>query len=312
MLKDLSSQEEKLIAYRSYLKNVRGLESATIQHHFATGLKFFSWLDKFGGLSYLQKLTSQNIENFVSVEGKKVGRAQLRHIIAFLRSFLNFLAARDEAPKGLSDQIDTPRIYREEQLPRSLDWEIVRTLLQSIDRSNAIGKRDYAMLLLIATYGLRACEIVTLKLDDLDWRHNCLRITQRKTGVPLVLPLTSEVGKSIISYLHQGRPPVPYREIFLHHAAPHSILKASCISSIFRAWSRRSCLSIPYSGAHCLRHSYAVHLLRQGIALKTISDILGHRSLESTCIYLRLAVEDLRTVPLSLPILSPSKKGGIS
>ena len=310
--KTLSATEEKLFDYTSYLKNIRGLASATIQHHFKTGLKFLTWLDKLGGLSSLPKLTSQNIEDFVSVAGIKVGRAQLRHIIAFLRSFLNFLAAHGEAPTGLADQIDTPRIYREEQLPRSLDWKIVRTLLQSIDRSTAIGKRDYAILLLIATYGLRACEIVALKLDDLDWRHNCLRISQRKTGVPLVLPLTSEVGKSIISYLHQGRPPVPYREIFTRHVAPHGILEASCVSSIFRTWSKRSCLPIPYRGSHCLRHSYAVHLLRQGIALKTISGILGHRSLESTCIYLRLAVEELRTVPLNLPTLSLSKKGGLS
>lgn len=308
----LSIAEEKLIDYKVYLQNVRGLSQITIHKHFKTGLKFLAWLNRLGGLPYLPKLIPQDIENFLCNAGSKVGRAQLRHIVGFLRSYLNFLATLGEVPSELSHQIDTPRVYREEQLPRFLDWEVVRALLESIDRSTTIGKRDYAMLLLIATYGLRSSEIVALKLNDIDWRHNCLRLSQHKTGVPLILPLTSEVGNSIISYIQEGRPSVLYREIFVRHVAPSGILTPSAVSSIFRTWSERSCLAIPYRGVHCLRHSYATYLLRRGISLKTISDILGHRSLESTCIYLRLAVEDLRTVPLSLPVLSLPKKGELS
>ena len=310
--KTMSVAEEKLADYIAYLQNVRGLSQNTIHKHFKLGLTFLKWLNRVGGFSYLPKLTPKDIENFICRAGSKVGRAELRHIVAFLRSYLNFLAARGEVPPELGNQIDTPRVYREEQLPRCLDWEIVCALLDSIDRSTAIGKRDYAMLLLIATYGLRASEVVALKLDDIDWRHNCLRLSQRKTDTPLILPLTAEVGNSIISYIKEGRPSVLYREFFVRHVAPSGILKPSAVSSIFRALSERSCLPIPYRGAHCLRHSYATYLLRQGISLKTISDILGHRSLESTCIYLRLAVEDLRTVPLSLPVLSVPKKGGVS
>src|SRR3990167_6532027 len=182
----------------------------------------------------------------------------------------------------------TPRVYREEKLPPALDWNTVCALLQSIDRSTPIGKRDYAMLLLIATYGLRANEIVNLKLDDIDWRSMRLRINQHKTFKTLLLPLTEDASKAIIEYLQHGRPLVHYREIFVRHNLPQGILKPISVTDVFNSRSRRSGLSIPYQGPHCLRHSYAVYLLRQGVSIKTIGDLLGHKNLQSTYIYMRL------------------------
>jgi site-specific recombinase XerD len=157
------------------------------------------------------------------------------------------------------------------------------------------------MFQLIANYGLRASEVVGLRLDDIHWRTGCLSVCQRKSAAPLSLPLTDAVGDSLVSYLRRGRPPSCYREVFLRHRAPAGILKPTAVTEAFQAWSRRSGLAIPFQGCHCLRHSYAVHLLRQGTSLKTIGDLLGHRSTESTCVYLRLAVEDLREVALDLP-----------
>jgi site-specific recombinase XerD len=214
---------------------------------------------------------------------------------------LRFLASSGEAPPGLDAQIDTPRVYRGEQLPRSLPWESVRTLLRSIDRTSRLGRRDYAMFLLMATYGLRSSEVVALTIDDIEWRAQRIRIPQRKTGGSFFLPLTDEVGAALLQYLRRGRPALAFRELFLRGRAPAGVLKATGVLEAFQKWSRRSGLHIPFQGAHCLRHSYAVHLLRQGTSLKTIGDLLGHRSLESTCVYLRLAVEDLREVALPLP-----------
>jgi site-specific recombinase XerD len=189
-------------------------------------------------------------------------------------------------------------------------------LLKAIDRTTPMGRRDYAMLLLIATYGLRACEVVTLALDDVEWRAARLRIPQRKTRGSLWLPLTDDVGNALLDYLRHGRPalavrrqrvpfrggpPPTYRELFLRHRTPVGVLKPTAVTEVFQAWSKRSGLQIPFQGVHCLRHSYAVYLLRSGISLKTIGDLLGHRTFESTCVYLRLAVEDLRDVALDLP-----------
>jgi site-specific recombinase XerD len=156
------------------------------------------------------------------------------------------------------------------------------------------------MILLMATYGLRSCEVVTLTLDDIKWRAGLIRIPQHKSANQLLLPLTDEVGAGLVDYV-QGRPDLPYREVFLRCRTPNGVLKPTAVTEAFQAWSRKSGLAIPFQGAHCIRHSYAVHLLRQGTPLKTIGDILGHRSAESTCVYLRLAIEDLRNVALPLP-----------
>lgn len=188
-------------------------------------------------------------------------------------------------------------------MPRALAWETVCALLESIDRSTPIGTRDYAMLLLIATYGLRASEVVSIKLDDIHWKKNRLQIFQHKTARQLLLPLTDDVGESIIKYLRQGRPVVPYREIFVKHQGPDGRLKPINVTNVFNGWSQRSGLSIAFQGPHCLRQ------LRQGVALKTIGDILGHSGFKSTCVYLRLNIEDLRTIPLSIPTHSPILQG---
>ena len=265
----------------------------------------------------LAALSGRNLESFLCAVGPRQTRASLQHIVSHVRAFLRFLATVGEIPPGLDTQIDTPRVYRGEQLPRALPWHTVQTLLKAIDRTTPMGRRDYAMFLLIATYGLRACEIVTLTLDDVEWRAVRLRIPQRKTRGSLWLPLTDDVGTALLDYLRHGRPalairrervpfrggpPPTFRELFLRHRTPVGVLKPTAVTEAFQAWSKRSGLTIPFQGPHCLRHSYAVHLLRSGISLKTIGDLLGHRTLESTCVYLRLAVEDLREVALDLPV----------
>jgi len=301
--------EEKLIEYRYYLQNLRALAPTTIHYYCLIASQFLTRTDQHDGLGHLPQLTSQVINDFICEVGKTVGRRTLLNVITSIRSLLRFFTWHGEIPAGLDKQIDTPRVHREEQLPRALAWETVCALLESIDRSTPIGTRDYAMLLLIATYGLRASEVVSLKLDDINWKENRLQIFQHKTARQLLLPLTDDVGESIIKYLRQGRPVVPYREIFVKHKGPDGILKPINVTNVFNRWSQRSGLSIAFQGPHCLRHSYAVHLLRQGVALKTIGDILGHSGFNSTCVYLRLNIEDLRTVPLNIPIHSPIIQG---
>jgi site-specific recombinase XerD len=241
------------------------------------------------------------VEAFVRMRSQSISRASLQHDITHLRSFLRFLSVRGQVRPGLDKQIDSPRLYTGEQLPRSLSWETVQSLLASIDRTTPIGLRDYAMLLLIATYGLRASEIVALKLDDIQWRAATIRIPSCKSVSPPLLPLMDAVGESLVAYLRRGRPQLPYRQVFLRHRTPAGPLMPTAVGKAFQKWVRQSGLNIPYKGPHCLRHTLAVHLLRHEVPLKTIGDLLGHRSAESTCTYIRLAVEELRDVALSLP-----------
>jgi integrase/recombinase XerD len=292
---------QEITEYRRHLAALRGLAPSTITDHLATASELLRFVvDKRPRIS-LAQLTPTDLEAFVQQLAARVGRASLQHLVAHVRSFLRWLAAHGRAPKGLDNQIDTPRVYRQEQLPRALPWDTVRALLHSIDRTTSIGRRDYAMLLLVATYGLRTSEIVALTLDDVAWRRGELRVPRRKVGGVLVLPLTDDVGDAILDYVQHGRPTQPTRVVFLRARPPAGVLKPTAVTEVFQTCARRSGLAIPFQGPHCLRHSLAVQLLREGVSLKTIGDVLGHRTVESTCLYLRLATDDLRDVALSLP-----------
>jgi integrase/recombinase XerD len=288
--------------YISVLRRVRGLAESTQAQHRATASEFLTFVGFEDDDAVLWTVGPREVEAFLKTLGPRLGRASLQHTVAHLRSFLRFLASRGLVNAGLDTRIDTPRLYRGEQLPRTLSWEVIRGFMAAIDRATPMGKRDFAMFMLVVTYGLRTSEVTSLRLDNIRWRTGQLCVARPKTGSPLVLPLTEEVGAAVIDYLRHARPPSVEREVFLRVRAPVGSLKPTAVTEAFQGWSRRSNLPIPYQGPHCLRHSLAVHLLRQGAPLKAIGDLLGHRSLESTCVYLRLHVEDLRDVALNLPL----------
>lgn len=290
-----------LNAFRDLLQNARGYAPQTVKFQVQIAAEFLDWLNYEQAPEQLSSLSITLVDEFIRRLGKRMGRVALQKPIAILRNFLRFLAARGIVTPGLDRQIYTPRIYRREKLPRALPWPTVQAFLHSINRKLAIGKRDYAMFALMATYGLRACDIVALTMEDIHWRAGIIKICQSKTNRPLELPLTDEVGSAILDYLKNVPRYGSYRNVFLRLRAPGGILKRTAVTEAFQAWSRRSGLNIPFQGANCIRHSYALYLLRNGLPLKTIGDLLGHRTAESTDVYLRLATEDLREVGLHIP-----------
>lgn len=294
--------------YANFLSEVRGLGAPTISRQRCSARCFLQHLEEEG--VRLKTVQAAQIESYIIKAGKRLSRATLHNEISVLRGLLRFLATDGRAPEGLADQIDKPRLYRFEKLPRSLPWETVCALLRSIDRTSAKGLRDYAMFLLMATYGLRSSEVAALTLDDIRWRQDRLRIHQSKTSSSLELPLTNEISCALVKLLKRTPPPAPYRNIFLTMRAPIGVMKPTAIAEAFGSLVRKSGLGIPIQGPHCLRHSLAIHLLKKGTSFKTIGDILGHRSPTSTSTYLRLATEDLRKVPLSVPGKAHEAKKG--
>ena len=293
--------------YAGHLREVRGFATSTVSSHRRTAQCFLQHVEQAG--TALTRTCPGHVESYVAQAGKRLSRASLQHDIAALRGFLRFLATDGKAPTELDRQIDTPRLYRLERLPRALPWETVRTLLQSVDKASPMGLRDYAMFLLIATYGLGSSEVVAITLDDIHWRQGILRIHQRKTSSPLELPLTNEVLSALVKHLKRTPPPAPYRRVFLRMRAPMGVLKPTAVTEAFQALVRKSGLSISYQGPHCMRHAYALRLLKNGTPLKTIGDILGHRTAEATSMYLRLATGDLREVALTVPGARTGKEG---
>jgi integrase/recombinase XerD len=297
-----STPTEQLVsAYRLHLERVRGLAAKTRRLHSATAAALLA-LDYDRDPGRLRDLGSPEVEAFVRAAATRLCRESIQHTVAYLRSFLRFLVSRNEVTRGLDASIDTPRLYRGERLPRAFAWESVQSFLGAIDRSTSTGRRDHAMFLLMATYGLRASEVAGLRFDDIEWRAGRIRVPRSKTDTPLELPLTDEVGAALVDYLRDVRPDLPCREIFVRLRAPAGPIGPTAVAEAFhRACTRQNAPPIPRRGPHCLRHSLAVHLLRQGTSLKAIGDLLGHRSAESTCVYLRLQVEDLRSAALALP-----------
>jgi site-specific recombinase XerD len=280
---------------------VRGLADSTVGHADFWVSEFLHFLGYDENQSALRRLTIQQVDRFVISIAPRLSRASLTNAVVNVRALLRFLVARGELAHGIEAMIDTPRVYRDERLPRALPWKVVESFLETIDRTSAKGRRDYAMFLLIATYGLRASEVAALRLGDIDWRAGRFSAPRPKLKTPIVLPLSTEVGAAIADYIRRDRPAKPHREVFLRLRSPSGRLTASAIKDAFADWVRLARLSIPFTGPHCLRHSLAVHLLRQGTTVKAIGDLLGHRSLEATSIYLRLAVEDLRDAALEIP-----------
>lgn len=302
--------EQRVVEYDRYLRCVRGLAPSTAERAgriVGEFLRFVGYDEDPGALRDLGAATIQRFQ--IGLRGR-MGRATMQKVAATLRGFIRFLHSRGEIPAGLEGQIDTPRIHRDERLPRSMPWDAVRSLLASIDRSTIKGRRDYAMMLLVATYGLRRGEIPPLTLDHIDWRARTIRIDRPKVGSPLFLPLTDEVACALADYLRHARPASSSRSLFLKVRSPAGPITRDVVGDAFDWWAHRAGIQLPAGsgGPHSLRHSLAEHLLRRGVALKAIGDVLGHRSPESTGVYLRLKVEDLREAALPLPTTTEEER----
>lgn len=308
----LSAAEAELDRFAIYLAETRGLAKTTIRNHSKQLRAFLKFLqfDRFP--ARLDCLARSRIEDFLRHASRTNNRFSLQHVVATLRTFLRWRHARGLLRQPLHLEIDRPRVYRGERLPRALPWTQVQALLESIDQSSPCGMRDFALLYLASAYGLRSVELVRLTLDDIDWRKRVLQVRQTKTRRLLQIPLTNEAANILIRYLRRARPSSVYRHVFLRAAAPRGPLQPTALRQILVHRLRRSGLEIPPCGMHALRHSFAMRLLQQGVTPKAIGDALGHRDLESTSAYIRLDVQALREVALPLPSETPASSSALA
>jgi integrase/recombinase XerD len=183
-----------------------------------------------------------------------------------------------------------------------LPWNDVQRILHSISQSEAPGKRDFAILLLLATYGLGAAEVLGIRLQDVDWKAAVLRVRRPKTNVSIELPLLPAVARALIAYLRLERPPVrSIQHIFLRKNMPHKPITSAAIRYRIRHYACLAGIKAKTIGAHAFRHSHATRQIDGGANIKVVSEILGHRSTSSTSIYVRVALNRLRTVALPVP-----------
>ena len=261
---------------------------------------FFHFLDS-RGISCPQQITVDVIEAFVGRQTHLRPRT-VHNQLSHLRSFLSHLCIKGIVEPQLVQRVPKVRIYKDDRLPTVWSRDDVKRLLAAVDRASPVGKRDYAILILAARLGLRAGDIRTLRLDDIDWERNSIHIIQGKTGHRLDQPFPLEVGEALIDYLKNGRPVSKYRDVFLRVHAPHEPLsERNAFFDLVARYRRLAGLELPREsrkGLHALRHSLASRMLQAKIPIDTIAGTLGHASPETTRAYLRIDIEFLRRVAI--------------
>lgn len=282
-----------------YLREERGLRDATVRKYRRYLTQFEAYVTQ-RGIRRLTGLTPAIVDGFLVEMRQRRGyqTPSLVDACATLRAFFRFLFREGRTRTDLSDVVEAPRTYRLAGIPRSIDWESVLRTLKCIDRRSAIGRRDYATLMLVVLYGLRAREVAALTLDDIDWRARTLHVRGRKAEHATSYPLATQARDALVDYLKRGRPATSDRRVFFTDKAPRVPLTAALVSQRCRRCLLAAGVQAPRLGSHTLRHSVAQRLVESDFSLKVVADYLGHRSLSSTRIYTKVDIEALREIAL--------------
>lgn len=296
----LTPAQELEIKYVEYLRKERGLAPATVHANrsearrlmaslFVDGTVTFAGVAATDVIAYVRRVTRACRPN---TAGRVVGS---------VRSFMRFAYDVGLVGTDLSKCIPAPANWSLSSIPRALEEDHVRRILDGCDRTTANGCRDHAIVLLLARLGLRAGEVAALRLEDIDWRAGELRIRNGATRLDQ-LPLPHDVGEALAAYLRTGRPPCSTRVVFVRSQAPRrGFASGTAIAGIVRRALRRAELDPPCKGAHALRHTLATQLLRKGASLSEIGEVLRHRRQRTTMIYAKVDLASLRSLAAPWP-----------
>lgn len=291
-------------AYANWLTELRGLAPETVSDRRDAAHRFLDWLGGRATREALAIVSVADIDTYMKNRAGSMRRVSIKLVATNLRSFLRWLYITGRTLRDLSTAVVAPVLYAFESIPSALrpqDVDMVLSMARQ-DRTPK-GIRDFAILTLLANYGVRAGEIASLRLDDVDWRKEVIRVRHSKTGVTSYLPLLPEVGEATLGYLQKARPKVAFRELFIRSLAPYRPFNnGSSLYALIRC--RIDAAGVAAGGKrgpHAFRHARALSLMRASVPLKEIGDVLGHRASDSTFVYLKLATEDLRAIALEIP-----------
>lgn len=273
-----------LVRYRRYLVEERGLSASSVRQYLDVARAFLMHCS-IRAEGDLTGLTGAEVTGFVLSESRRRGRGYAKPRTSRLRSLLRFLHVEGLTVAGLDEAVPSVAGWQLAALPGTVDAAGVAGLLASCDRGRAIGRRDLAILTVLARLGLRAREVAGLRLDDIDWRNGEVRIVGKGNHEDR-LPLPQDVGQAIAGWLQQGRPRCGCREVFTRMLAPRRGLSDRAVSGVVRQACQRA--GMPPVGAHRLRHSVATHTLRAGGSLAEVGELLRHHSLAATATYAKV------------------------
>jgi site-specific recombinase XerD len=289
-----------LQAYEEYLRDERAVTKATIVNHIPFVRSFLRAC--FGSRpAKISSIDAKDVVRFVQCQAGRLGLGRAKLMTHALRSFLRYVRYTGEVTLDLAAAVPTVANWSMSTIPRAIAPEQVRKLLVSINRHTPKGLRDYAILLLLARLGVRACEVVGLELDDIDWGTGQLRV-RGKGGRSTELPLPEDVGRAIAAYVRRGRPATESRRVFIRTRAPHRGFQNSlAVCTLVANALKRAGIKSPTWGAHQFRHGLASEMLRHDASLAEIGDVLGHRHPDTTNIYAKVDLKALRTLAQAWP-----------
>lgn len=287
--------------YRRYLLEERGCSGWTLENYGRHIDRFVA--QRFGtGLLKPSRLQARDVVAFVKKNAEGHGRGHTLQVVTALRSFLRFLHYRGHIASDLAAAVPAVAHWRMADLPKHLPAEVVQKVIDGCDRTTAVGRRNHAILLLLARLGLRAGEIISLQLEDIDWENARLTIRSKKGRGWARLPLPADVGKALARYLEQGRPSCSCRNVFVRMVAPYERFSNSPVISVLtRNALKKAGVESARKGAHLFRHSLATAMLRQGASLDEIGQVLRHKDPDTTAIYAKVDLDALRRLAVAWP-----------
>jgi integrase/recombinase XerD len=293
-----------LAAYLEHLRQVRGLEPKTCEGQLVVARRILAWYDAHVPGQPIVAMKGEHVlavvEHLLALSSNHYTRSSTT---SYVRTFLRFLRWCDINSEDLARFVPRTPCYRLAHLPSRLAWNDVRCAIDAISKATPAGVRNRAILLLLATTGLRNKELRSLELRDIRWRKAEVLVRRTKARRDRVVPLLQEAGESLAEYVLQARPKSDSQRVFLQHIAPvRPIDSSSVISRIVRSALERAGIELPdVAGAHLVRHSLATQLVRHRRPINEVADLLGHRSIDTTAIYVKVALPQLADVALPFP-----------
>lgn len=291
-----------LAAYLDWLRDVRHNADGTIAWRRRRIVPFLEFLGDRATFDGLSCVDVEQVREYVLSSMAERSYCVRVAIVGALRAFLDFGHLSGYMPMDLSRSVPSVRSYAFSKTPKGISDEHAHALLHSIDRSTPLGKRDYAILQLLYTYGIRGGQVRGLRMEDIDWRNDRILFHPRKRGKRSLLPLTDSVGEALLDYLRNGRPQVAFPQLFVTALAPFQPLRdASTLSKMVVRRLRHAGIELKKKGPNAFRHCFAGRMVNRGHSLKSIADILGHRRLATTFIYTKVDFSNLAKVALEWP-----------
>ena len=299
---DLWTLDLLVEAYKEHERRTRGLREPTLRGY-EWNVRLFVRTALGDDPVNPAALGCSDVMRFIASMSERLSPASMRTVGSALRSFFRYLRVAALCDQPLEAAIPVIACWRLSALPRFLSDDRLEQVLASLDTCRPYGLRDRAIVLSLATLGLRPAEVAGLCLDDIDWREGTIRLRQRKTRRGGVLPLPREAGRAIAGYLSGDRPACDERRVFVQHrgGGRGRPISAGAVSEVVARALRRAHVDAPIAGAYVFRHTVASRLVQRGASLKEVADMLGHRSLDSAAAYAKLDLPALREVALPWP-----------